>query len=883
MLVGCHQHFEKLLSPAVETLRRADNTMSRHPVITTTTADAPSQKVLRVRIAGSSSNLAWAVEIDTMDDDEINVVDTVSRSGMTAVGPGAERARVQRSWLCAVLAALNMTADDQTLHIRCPAPRRLGLGLAAAQVGREVNFHGCANGNQWRDIMRHIHVAGRRIVVDEWKVKRTDSVSVAAELAEREEQQWTIPFDEDPIPWAGVDQSLPPKFEVLFALAQLRNTSPGEDGIRAEDLKGNHALQHRLVRLVQECWSSGKVPAAFGRAIIVALPKKPGATAWDDHRGITLLAVAGKVLARIIFNRSRSAPLSAMQHGFRQYDSTVDAAFVLVNVMAEARRCGVPLVTTFFDLTKAYDTVSREFLWQTAEGQGLHGRPLELLKAMYEDKISVRVGRTKSKLSFTSTQGVRQGCLLSPLLFNWIFDRVLLEAEAGIQGIPMVDPTGTKRWSAKLLAYADDVAVFSPNMHAAQKDYHVFAEACRKAGMTISIKKTQTLQMDDKLPKPPDPEESSRLLASPPFQTVGGVPFLVFNGSPLPPTTPCPIPGCTATLGGANAAARRATLAAHFDSMHGLALAVVNSQPTLKLKPNLEQVPAPKWRCVSCGDQFKSRAAASRHCIQKEHTTGVPYAGNNRQLFAKISVRQARAEAMMQAGFTTDQPLPPQVDTGEGLLEDVSVFKYLGRMTSRTGDDTVAIKARITAAAQSAAVLLKGPLRQASRATRMEVWRAVIRAQLSYGAETWYISAHNRKVIDRFEMRWLRRVTGLLPTFSATTQVKYPKNADVREAAGVPPLIDIIDRQRLRFIGHVLRRPEDDAVRRSFTDRLPLPGREGATKAHSMAEQMRALMAAADLTEEDASNRFEWREKSDDWLTARWRPATRPSSTSILT
>jgi hypothetical protein len=222
--------------------------------------------------------------------------------------------------------------------------------------------------------------------------------------------------DTTPIPWYGIDDGDPTDDEVLDALDELHDTAPGIDGLRAKELQEGDELRKRVVDLVRCCWAHGEVPRDFKQALLVTLPKKGNAVTWDDHRGITLLSVAGKVLARLLLRRARGAPLSAWQHGFRRANSCNEAALTLKLAMQEARRIGLPAAFTFVDLTKAYDSVPRELLWETAELRGFGPRAMRIMKALYEDEVFVKLGKERTKEPFSTAIGVRQGCLLSPVV-----------------------------------------------------------------------------------------------------------------------------------------------------------------------------------------------------------------------------------------------------------------------------------------------------------------------------------------------------------------------------------------------------------------------------------------------------------------------------------
>ena len=110
---------------------------------------------------------------------------------------------------------------------------------------------------------------------------------------------------------------------------------------------------------------------------------------------------------------------------------------------------------SFIDFKKAYDRVDRGKLWGCLKGMGIGGRTLAFMKAAYTDlSCDVKVGAVRSDL-FEVSCGLRQGCILSPLLFSLFINSViarLKEAEVGVK-------CGSKLTS--LLLYADDAVIFA--------------------------------------------------------------------------------------------------------------------------------------------------------------------------------------------------------------------------------------------------------------------------------------------------------------------------------------------------------------------------------------------------------------------------------------
>jgi len=76
------------------------------------------------------------------------------------------------------------------------------------------------------------------------------------------------------------------------------------------------------------------------------------------------------------------------------------------------------MFATFIDFRKAYDRVDRNKLWQCLQDSGFGGRILSFLQAAYRSlACEVKVGEMMSD-SFALSRGLRQGCVLSPLLFS---------------------------------------------------------------------------------------------------------------------------------------------------------------------------------------------------------------------------------------------------------------------------------------------------------------------------------------------------------------------------------------------------------------------------------------------------------------------------------
>ena len=147
------------------------------------------------------------------------------------------------------------------------------------------------------------------------------------------------------------------------------DTAPGSDAIPAEIYKaGGTPVAKKMAELFHIMWRKEAIPQELKGASIIHLFKRKGNSQLrDNHRGISLLSIAGKVLAKILLNRlnehlEQSGLLPESQCGFRKDRGTIDIIFTARQLQEKCQEQNIDLYMTFVDLTKAFDTVSREGL-----------------------------------------------------------------------------------------------------------------------------------------------------------------------------------------------------------------------------------------------------------------------------------------------------------------------------------------------------------------------------------------------------------------------------------------------------------------------------------------------------------------------------------------
>ena len=140
------------------------------------------------------------------------------------------------------------------------------------------------------------------------------------------------------------------------------------DGIPAEFYKAAGPVTLDTFHAILSCaWEEETMPQDFRDAIFVSLYKNKGSKSdCGNYRGISLLSVAGKILAQVILNRLLSvvseASLPESQCGSRPGRSTIDMIFSVRQVQEKCIEQRTDLYAVFVDLTKAFGTANRETL-----------------------------------------------------------------------------------------------------------------------------------------------------------------------------------------------------------------------------------------------------------------------------------------------------------------------------------------------------------------------------------------------------------------------------------------------------------------------------------------------------------------------------------------
>ncbi|KAJ0183432.1 hypothetical protein K1T71_001408 [Dendrolimus kikuchii] len=281
--------------------------------------------------------------------------------------------------------------------------------------------------------------------------------------------------------------------EIEWSIRSLKNgKAVGIDSVSAEMIKyGGTCVRDAFLSLCNLCWRTGKVPKDWRRAVIVPLYKGKGSRMeCASYRAISLISTASKVYAKIIEKRMKVVSdglLWDAQGGFRNGRGCMDQVFSLRNIVEKQLAVGRKVFCGFVDLEKAFDRVVRKDLWDILPGYGINGQLMRAVQSTYEDCMAcVRVEGSLSPW-FDVNIGVRQGCVLSALLFILYLDDCLQRIRLMDVGVRMSDLV------VSTLLYADDAVLLAESPSELQTLVTMMKDDCQARGLHLNAKKTKVM------------------------------------------------------------------------------------------------------------------------------------------------------------------------------------------------------------------------------------------------------------------------------------------------------------------------------------------------------------------------------------------------------
>lgn len=287
-------------------------------------------------------------------------------------------------------------------------------------------------------------------------------------------------------------------------MKKIRNgKSTGHDGISSEIIKEMDEIGiENIHQICQRIWDTTQWPEDWTLSTLIPIHKKGSKTKHDNYRLIALIPHASKIMLHIINERLKtylSWQIPEEQTGFVKGKGTREQILNVRQLIEKAREYNVPLYLCFIDYKKAFDSIKWDKLWTILAEMGVPKHIIILIKNLYQNsKAVVKIDNHLSK-PCDIKKGVRQGCILSPLLFNIYGEYVMRITMDNWEGGFTIG--GTK---ISNLRYADDTTLLASTETELIEIIEKLEDISQQYGLEINHNKTNIMIVDRKNRNRPD-------------------------------------------------------------------------------------------------------------------------------------------------------------------------------------------------------------------------------------------------------------------------------------------------------------------------------------------------------------------------------------------
>ena len=250
-----------------------------------------------------------------------------------------------------------------------------------------------------------------------------------------------------------------------------------------------------LVALFNKIIKYEITPEDWALGIIIPLFKSGDASDTNCYRGITINSCLSKLFMMLMNVRlqdfcNQQGIIHFNQIGFTKDFRPADHVFTLKTLVDKSLHDNKPLHVCFVDFRKAYDSVWRDGLYKKLLSYDVDKRFVRLLRNIYStSSLAVKTPTGRSNI-FSSNVGLKQGCNLSPLLFNIFINDLLTEINGYFPDSPTLNNIPING-----LMYADDLVLISESEDGLQRLLDILHNYINKWFLQVNKAKTKYMRI----------------------------------------------------------------------------------------------------------------------------------------------------------------------------------------------------------------------------------------------------------------------------------------------------------------------------------------------------------------------------------------------------
>ena len=281
--------------------------------------------------------------------------------------------------------------------------------------------------------------------------------------------------------------------EVEAAVKSLKKGKPtGVNNIPLKLVQARgEAMIDMLLTICSKIWQTGEWPTPWTQSLIITFPKKGNLQLCQNDSTISVISHPIKAMLRILLNRLKPQAeeiIKKEQAGFRAGRSTTEQIFNLRILCEKYLQHQQSFHHVFEDFKTAFDRGWQAALWATMRLHYINDNLIRTIECLYNKPTSAVYHDNNIGEWFRTTIGVRQGCVLSPTLFNIFLERIIADA--------LEDHGGTVSTGGRTitnLRFADDIDGLSGQEQDLVKLAIHLEEASTAYGMQMSAETTQLM------------------------------------------------------------------------------------------------------------------------------------------------------------------------------------------------------------------------------------------------------------------------------------------------------------------------------------------------------------------------------------------------------